>query len=142
MAASTARVLIVEDQYFVAVDNELTLRAAGFDVVGLATTAGEAIQLAEDKRPDLVLMDIRLAGQVDGLDAAVAIYERFGVRCIFVSGHADTTVRRAAEPAHPFGWLDKPYTSAALIEAVQEALAQPKTASSLQKPPELQPSWR
>jgi DNA-binding NarL/FixJ family response regulator len=129
MSAPVPRILIVEDQYFVAVDNELSLRDGGFEVVGLATTAKEAVELAERERPDLILMDIRLASRADGVEAAIAIYERLGVRCIFTSGHADPYVREDAKRAHPLGWLDKPYTSEALVEAVQQALAKLRLAA-------------
>jgi two-component system, response regulator PdtaR len=137
MASPPPRILIVEDQYFVAVDNELNLRDGGFEVVGLATTAKEAVELAERERPDLILMDIRLAGRADGVEAAILIYERLGVRCIFASGHADAQVREEAERARPLGWLDKPYSSEALLAAVDAALlklksvaAQPATSRS------------
>jgi two-component system, response regulator PdtaR len=129
MALAAPRILIVEDQYFVAIDNELNLRASGFEVVGLATTAKEAVELAERERPDLILMDIRLAGRGDGVEAAILIYDRLGVRCIFASGHADALVRREAERAHPLGWLDKPYSSAALLAAVDGALLKLKSAA-------------
>jgi two-component system, response regulator PdtaR len=129
MGATVPRILIVEDQYFVAIDNELSLRDGGFEVVGLATTAKEAVEFAERERPDLILMDIRLASRADGVEAAIAIHERLGVRCIFTSGHADAQVREQAKRAHPLGWLDKPYTSAALLEAVQGALAKLRLAA-------------
>ena len=131
MDSPSPRILIVEDQYFVAIDNELTLRSGGFEVVGFATTAEEAVELAERKQPDLILMDIRLAGRADGVEAAIAIYERLGVSCIFTSGHADAHVRARAECAHPLGWLDKPYTSEALLACTQSAVAKLKlTATS------------
>jgi two-component system, response regulator PdtaR len=122
--SQTPRILVVEDQYFVAIDSELNLRNAGYEVVELATTAKEAVDLAEREHPDLVLMDIRLASSTDGVDAAIVIYERLGVRSIFCSGHADAKVREAAQRARPLGWLDKPYSAGALIEAVQQALAE------------------
>jgi DNA-binding NarL/FixJ family response regulator len=134
------RILIVEDQYFVAIDNELNLRTAGFEVVGLATTAKEAIELAERERPDLILMDIRLASRADGVEAAIEIYERLGVRCIFASGHADAPVRNQAERAHPLGWLDKPYTSETLLAAVEEALTKLPVKPPLSPSQELHPS--
>jgi DNA-binding NarL/FixJ family response regulator len=129
------RVLIVEDQYFVAVDCELQLRSAGIECVGLATTAAEALDIAEREHPDFVLMDIRLASVADGVEAAIVIYERLGIRCIFASAHADLATRRLAERAHPLGWLDKPYTGGQLIATVRECLtnlhpAQPDPASS------------
>jgi DNA-binding NarL/FixJ family response regulator len=118
----TARILVVEDQYFVAVDCELTLQTAGYECVGLATTADEAVQLANAEHPDLVVMDIRLANRSDGVQAAIDIFERFGIRSVFASGHPDAVVHRQAERAHPLGWLSKPYTPAALICAVEGAL--------------------
>jgi CheY-like chemotaxis protein len=116
------RVLIVEDQYFVAVDCELQLRSLGIDCVGLATTAAEALDIAEREHPDFVLMDIRLASVADGVEAAIVIYERFGIRCIFASAHADAATRKLAERAHPLGWLDKPYTGGQLVATVRECL--------------------
>lgn len=120
--SDSLRVLIVEDQYFVAVDCELQLRSVGIDCVGLATTAAEAIDIAEREHPDFVLMEIRLASVADGVDAAVVMYERFGIRCIFASAHADPTTRRLAERAHPLGWLDKPYTGGQLVATVRECV--------------------
>jgi two-component system, response regulator PdtaR len=129
------RVLIVEDQYFVAVDCELQLRSAGIECVGLATTACEALDIAQRERPDFVIMDIRLASLADGVEAAIVIYERLGIRSIFASAHADETTRKLAERAHPLGWLDKPYTGGQLVATVRECLetlhrAQPERGSS------------
>jgi len=120
--SAAPRVLIVEDQYFVAVDCELQLRSAGIDCVGLATTASEALDIAEREHPDFVLMDIRLASVADGVEAAIVLYERFGIRCIFASAHADAATRKLAERAHPLGWLDKPYTGGQLISTVRECI--------------------
>jgi DNA-binding NarL/FixJ family response regulator len=133
------RVLIVEDQYFVAVDCELQLRSVGIDCVGLATTAAEAIDIAAREHPDFVLMDIRLASVADGVDAAVVLYERFGIRCIFASAHADPATRKLAVRAHPVGWLDKPYTGGQLVATVRECLgtlhtAQPEASSPASSP--------
>jgi two-component system, response regulator PdtaR len=116
------RVLIVEDQYFVAIDCELQLRSVGIECVGLATTAAEALDIAEREHPDFVVMDIRLASVADGVEAAIVIYERFGIRCIFASAHADAVTRKLAERAHPLGWLDKPYTGGQLVATVRECL--------------------
>ncbi len=124
MHEHTPRILIVEDQYFVAVDCELNLRASGYECVGLATTAREAVDMAERERPDLVLMDIRLASRADGVDAAIVIFERLGIRCVFCSGHADAQVRQSAERARPLGWLAKPYTCEDLMRTIERALAE------------------
>jgi DNA-binding NarL/FixJ family response regulator len=116
------KILIVEDQYFVAVDCELHLRAAGLECVGLANTAAGALDLAERERPDLIIMDIRLASRADGVEAAIVIYERLGIRCIFTSAHADEITRTEARRAQPLAWVDKPYTPEELIAAIHSAL--------------------
>ena len=118
-----ARVLVVEDQFLVAHDCELQLQSAGFECVGLASTADEAINLACRHRPDLILMDVRLASRTNGVAAAIEIFERFGIRCIFTSGHADLATHAEAAQAQPLGWLRKPYTAEALIEAVKSGYA-------------------
>jgi two-component system, response regulator PdtaR len=121
---SLPRVLIVEDQYFVAMDCEQHLSDAGFECIGFATTAAEALSRAQRDHPDLIIMDIRLADEVDGVQAAIRIYDELGIRSIFASGHADSVVRKAAERAHPFGWLDKPYTGDDLIRAARKAVTE------------------
>ena len=82
-----------------------------------------ALALAMTQKPTLVLMDIRLAGQRDGIDAAIEIYRVLGTRCLFTSAHSDGLARSRAEPAQPVGWLQKPYSMARLVDAVRQALA-------------------
>ncbi len=118
------RVLIVEDEFFVALDIEHALGAAGFTVVGLAATAEEAVELAETSKPELVLMDIHLAGKRDGIDAAAEIRRRFGIPCVFATAHSDASTKTRGEAlAAPFGWLSKPYRHNELVAAVRDAVA-------------------
>ena len=116
------RILVVEDQYFVALDCEQQLAAAGFDCVGVATTAASALDLAEREKPDLIVMDVRMSSHADGVEAAIVIYERFGIRCIFATGHADDAIRHAAERARPLGWVEKPYSADRLIAQIYRGL--------------------
>lgn len=116
------RVLIVEDDFLIAMQTEIALTAAGFEVVGPATTAEEAVALAGETQPTLAVMDIRLASARDGIDAARQLYEDFAIRCIFATAHDDAHGR--AEPYAPLGWLPKPYTMASLVAVVAEALTQ------------------
>lgn len=122
------RILIVEDQYFVAIDCEMQLRRGGFECVGFARSAAEAREVAARERPDLVIMDIRLAGGSDGVAAAIDIYECLNIRCIFASAHVDANVRQRAARAAPLGWLDKPYSSADLISVVRTAVERSLTS--------------
>lgn len=123
---SAPRILVVEDDYFVALDLEGGLRAAGLEVIGPVPTAEEALAVARAERPALAVMDIRLAGAKDGIDAALELYREFGIRCIFASAHVDPSYRQRAAPALPFGWVQKPYTINTVVEAVMTALAEAK----------------
>lgn len=121
---SRGRILIVEDEYFVALNAEDTLSDAGFTVVGIAASADEAIDMAKRERPDIVLMDIRLAGPRDGIDAAAEIRRQLGIRSLFVTAHSDLATRaRGDSVASPLGWLTKPYMKNEIILAVVVAIA-------------------
>jgi len=115
------RLLIVEDDYFTAIQNESALAGMGYEVVGMAGSFEEAVRIAGAERPDLVVMDIRLAGPKDGVDAATAIMERFAIPSLFVSAYTDERTKARAEPAHPLGWLTKPFTVDQLAESVRAA---------------------
>ena len=117
------RVLVVEDEFFLAVQIEEWLLEDGFEVVDVVHTAEEAIAVAEAERPDLVIMDIRLASETDGIAAALEILDRTGIRCIFATAFADAPTRARGEKARPFAWLRKPVTADALLGAVKAAFA-------------------
>jgi two-component system, response regulator PdtaR len=114
-------ILIVEDDFLIALDIEAGLSAAGFSLAGPATSADEAIRIALAIKPALVLMDIRLLGKRDGIDAALELYRDLGIRCIFTTAHGDRDVRLRAEPVKPLGWLQKPYSIPTLIEVIRNA---------------------
>jgi DNA-binding response OmpR family regulator len=115
------RVLVVEDDYLVGLTICDLLEGAGYMVLGPAVTGEEAVSLALDERPELVLMDVRLAGVMDGVDAAIEI-ARSGIRSLFVSAHSDSQTRNRGAAAKPHGWLEKPFGNAELLEAVAAAL--------------------
>ena len=119
---STSKVLVVEDDFLIAMQSEAALADAGFVVIGTAATAEEAVSLATGERPSLAIMDIRLAGKRDGIDAARELFQKFGIRCIFATAHDDIQTRQLAEPYAPFGWLSKPYSMASLIALVTDVL--------------------
>ena len=115
------RILIVEDEAVTALDLEDMLLRLGHEVVGTVDTAPAAVSAAAKHRPDLVLMDIRLAGGTDGVDAAVAIRNRLGIRSIFLTAQADLETRQRSLAARPLGWLDKPFVTAKLCETLERA---------------------
>ena len=121
VARRARRVLVVEDEFVLAVQIEEWLLQDGLEVVDVVHTAEEAIAVAATERPDLVIMDIRLASETDGIAAALDILHRTGIRCIFATAFADAATRERGEQARPFGWLRKPFTAEALLGAVKAA---------------------
>ncbi len=109
-------VLIVEDDFLIAYDLEAALTDAGYKVVGVAASVDEALALAAESAPSIAIMDIRLAGERDGIDAALELFNVYGLRCVFASAHSDVEARRRAAAAHPLGWIEKPYSVVAVID--------------------------
>ena len=128
--ASRPSILLVEDDFLVGMEAEAGLADAGYEVAGIATTAEEAVAIAAERRPALVVMDIRLAGRRDGVDAALEIFRSFGIRSLFASAHGDAQVRARAEAARPLGWVAKPYRVQTLLEAVESALREVESWSA------------
>lgn len=102
------RVLIVEDEFYISLHTRELLAALGHVVIAVAVSADQAVSIAECERPDVVLMDIRLVGERDGIDAAHEISRRFGIGSIFVTANIDPQTRRRAEAVPPLGFLEKP----------------------------------
>jgi DNA-binding NarL/FixJ family response regulator len=117
------RIVIVEDDMFIRLDLMTHLGVAGHSVVGTAVSAGEGVDVVKRERPDLVLMDVRLIGPRDGIEAAIEIWEKFGIRSLFVSANLDAAARAKAAPANPAGFLEKPFTSQGLLAAVEAECA-------------------
>jgi DNA-binding NarL/FixJ family response regulator len=121
-ARPRGRVLIVEDEVLLCMVVEDALTHEGYEIVGIARSADEAVSIAVARRPDLVLMDIRLAANTDGIAAAAEILERTGIRSLMATAHTDATTLERAQAAHPLGWLPKPYDEQELVRAVAKAL--------------------
>ena len=121
------RLLLVEDELLLAMDLEARLAAMGFSVVDMAATGAAAIAAAEQYRPDLVLMDIRLSGQMDGIDAALEIRKRRDIPVLFLSAYADEQTRQRAQAVGTHGFLSKLAPDWDLHSAIDVALAGPST---------------
>jgi DNA-binding NarL/FixJ family response regulator len=111
--------VVVEDEVLVRLDIERQLQAAGYSVVGSGDSAEDALRLAEEERPHLIIMDIRLVGERDGIDAAIEIWWRFRIRCLFVSANIDAESRQRAAAAQPWGFLAKPFMHGSLRQAIE-----------------------
>ena len=96
MSEAARRILIVEDQRLIAADLEITLKKLGYVVVGNVSSGEDAISKADQLRPELVLMDVRLHGEMDGIQAAEMIRDRFNVPVVYLTAYADEdTILRA-----------------------------------------------
>lgn len=117
-----ARILIVEDEQLVALEIQEYLQTLGYDVPETASAGETAIGQAAALRPNLVLMDIQLSGQMDGIEAAETIYSRFDIPVIYLTAHSDTTTLERAKLTAPFGYVIKPYSKQELHIAIECAL--------------------
>ena len=122
MGASAAlRVLIVEDEPIIALDLELMLRDAGHAVVGVAATEEGAADLALRERPDLILLDLRLANGGRGHVVAERVAGLMPIEIICASATLDPGIRQRLAPLDPVAIIDKPYLEAQLLRAVEMA---------------------
>jgi CheY-like chemotaxis protein len=104
------RVLVVEDEFFISLHIKELLETLGHTVVAIAVSADEAVNIASKERPDVVLMDIRLIGPRDGIEAADEIQTRFGIGSIFVTANTDADTLKRAQAIKPIALLQKPLT--------------------------------
>jgi nitrogen fixation negative regulator NifL len=127
------RIIIVEDEFIVASDLENRLVSLGYDVVGRADTGDGAVETCASARPDLVLMDIRLKGEMDGIEAARIIRERFGAPVVFVTAFADESTLERAKEAEPYGYILKPFENRELRTIIEIALYKRKSEQEIQR---------
>ncbi|MEY2520681.1 MAG: two-component system, response regulator PdtaR [Verrucomicrobiota bacterium] len=124
---TNARILIVEDEAITVSALRRELASLGYEIAGTASTADEALRAVESQKPDLVLMDITLAGGVNGVVAAVAIRGNFPVPVVFLTAHADDRTMDRAVSAGAFGYVLKPYSGVGLKAAIETALHKHQT---------------
>lgn len=112
------RVLIVEDQFLASEYLRIWTEAYGFEVCGVATNADAAIALARQMKPSHVLMDVRLDGAKDGVDAAIVIHQEIETRIIYCTGSSEPSTLERINADHPFEVLFKPIDAKLLGEAL------------------------
>ncbi|MBA4394304.1 MAG: hypothetical protein C0407_12205, partial [Desulfobacca sp.] len=116
------KILIVEDEGLIALDLKTRLIRLGYTVSDQVNTAEKALERIEQEPPDLVLMDIVLKGQMDGIEAADIIRSRWGIPVVFVTAYADHERLERAKLVYPFGYILKPFQDDAIKVAVEMAL--------------------
>ena len=117
-----ARILVVEDEAIVRKDIQSTLEKLGHSVVGTAAEGSTAIEVADRERPDLVLMDIMLKGDMSGIEAAMIIHGAYGIPVIFLTAYSDESTLSRARVAEPYGYIVKPFKAIDVQTTVEMAL--------------------
>jgi CRP-like cAMP-binding protein/CheY-like chemotaxis protein len=117
-----SRVLVVEDEAIVAADIEQTLKDFGYDVMGVVPSAEEAFTRVRDQKPDVVLMDIFLSGQLDGIAAAKTLRDSSGIPVVFLTAYADEAILQRAKMSGPYGYILKPFETTEIRAAIELAL--------------------
>lgn len=127
------RILVVEDESVVAKDIQWSLKGLGYEICGWASSGEEAIQKAKDLRPDLVLMDIVLKGDMDGVQASEHIRKSFNIPVIYLTAYADDHTLQRAKVTEPFGYILKPFEERELHTTVEVALYRHKTEKAIRE---------
>ncbi len=119
---SIRKILIVEDEGIIAEDISDSLISLGYRITGIVYSGEEAIQSVTEFRPDLVLMDVNLQGEIDGITAAEEIRGRFQIPVVYLTAYADENTLRRVNATQPFGYIVKPFEEKNLHTTIQLAL--------------------
>jgi PAS domain S-box-containing protein len=122
MISKNGHVLIVEDESVNAAVIDHRLKKLGYPVAGIATSGEEAIELVQQTKPDVVLMDIQLEGKIDGVEAAITIRKKTGIPVVYLTGNSDEETIERARTTEAFGYLHKPFHEREVHSTLQLAL--------------------
>ena len=120
--AEETQILIVEDEFLLAKSLGKNLQALGYGVPAVVPSGEEAVQKTGEMQPDLVLMDIKLQGEMDGVEAAEQIRTRFDIPVVYLTGYADEETLQRAKITEPFGYILKPFQARELHSTIEMAL--------------------
>jgi len=123
-----AKILVVEDEAIVAMGIKHKLETMGHRVVDTVSTGKDAIRVAREEKPDLVLMDIVLKGEMDGIEAARRIRDQFDIPIIYLTAYADEEMLTRAKVTEPYGYIVKPFKSSELNANIEMAIYRHRSA--------------
>jgi PAS domain S-box-containing protein len=123
MDSSDHKIVIVEDEGLIAADLQGRLEKAGYQVPGIAASGSEALDVIRDKSPDLVLMDIRIAGAMDGIQVAEKVRREFDIPVVYLTAYEDRDTLQRASETQAFGYIKKPIASASLQGSIEMAIS-------------------
>lgn len=130
---SKTNILIVEDESIVAKDIQHSLKKLGYTVVDICSNGEDAIRVAEELKPDLVLMDIMLKGDMSGIEAASQIREKYNIPIIYLTAYADESTLGKAKVTEPYGYIIKPFKEIDLHTSIEMAIYKHEKETDLRK---------
>ena len=130
---SKTNVLVVEDESIVSKDIQHSLKKLGYNVVGAAATGEKAIELANETKPDIVLMDIMLKGDMNGIEAADEIRSAMNIPVIYLTAYADEGTLARAKVTEPCGYIIKPFKEIDIHTSIEMAIYKHKRESDVRK---------
>ncbi len=130
---SNLRILVVEDEAIIAEHIAILLRSMGYDVVKVVASGENAIAVAQQTHPDLVLMDIMLQGEMDGVEAAQYIRDHFNIPIVYLTANADDATLKRASHTLPFGYLIKPFKAKELQVTIEIACSRHQAEMEMKK---------
>jgi PAS domain S-box-containing protein len=123
MITAKKKIYIVEDSLVVSMELSQKLKQVGYTIAGSAISGEDALEQIAELSPDLILMDIKLAGKLDGIETAHVVKEQFDIPVIFTTAFSDSkTINSVKESGHPYGYLIKPYNTQNLLVSIEVAL--------------------
>ncbi len=126
------RLIIADDEVIISTQLEEFLVTKGFDIAGIATSGVQALEMARELKPDLMLMDIVMPGELDGIAAAAKINRELKIPVIFLTAYADEEMIQRAKPIGPFGYVLKPIQEQQILAAIEIALHKKNMERKLQ----------
>jgi AmiR/NasT family two-component response regulator len=117
-----SKIFIVEDEIIVAADIKQQLENIGYNVIGIAFSGEDAIRKTEETNPDIVLMDIMLRGNIDGIEAAQQIRNQYDIPVIYITGFFDDATLERAKKTEPYGYILKPFENMGIESAIEMAV--------------------
>ena len=132
-AAKAINILIVEDELLIAKNLSHKLESLGYKIVGIVSCGADAIQRAAEMEPDLILMDIVIKGDIDGIETAVIINQKFDIPIIYTTAYADDETLQRAENTGSYGYLLKPFKQREVHATIKIALSKHQEAVKMQK---------
>ena len=116
------KILVVEDEIIIAEGLQKKLRTMGYDIIGTVSSGEEAIKKVKENNPDLILMDIVIHGEIDGIETAAQIHSLFDIPVVYLTAYADENTMERAKITEPFGYLIKPFKDRELQITIEVAL--------------------